>query len=90
MKQSKESDDIPADAWPTPKYVEPDHGAAVKSTRDQRTEMAKQMMDNVPCAFCSSLFPIEALEYCSACIKLYCYECIGDGRLCKDCRPLFG
>ena len=87
-QQAAGSDTAPADVWSTPKYVEPDRDT--KSTREQRTTMALDMKFNVPCAYCSSFFPEEVLEYCDSCVKLYCHDCIGDGRLCKNCRPVLG
>ena len=86
-KQNVSVDATPADAWTDPKYVEPTDHASPSSTREQRTEMAKTMYDHIPCANCTSLFPIEALDYCDVCMKVYCFECIGIGRICVNCRP---
>ena len=88
--QRKDVDTTPADAWSEPTYVEPDHSKPATSTRELRTDMARHMQDDTPCAFCRSLFPLEVLENCESCMQPHCYDCIGDGRLCKDCRPLTG
>lgn len=89
-KKTKADDPIPADAWSVPSYVEPDRSPTAQSTREYRTTMAKQMKDNVPCSYCSLLFPVEVLDECASCRMPYCYDCIGDGQLCVTCRPVMG
>ena len=85
-RQSTEIDTTPADAWSAPRHVEPDHSSTTKSTRERRTEMIKQMRNDIACAFCGSLFPDEALDECAVCEKLFCYECVGAAQFCKLCR----
>ena len=88
QKEVPEDDPIPAAAWKVPKYVEPDNDA--KSTRAQRQEMAEQMLGPywVPCNYCGSRFPKNALADCKSCAQSMCHECIDSNTLCKRCQPI--
>ena len=81
-------DEVPAEAWTAPSYVEPGLSPSASSTRASRTEMAQHMkFDHIPCHDCGSRFPWNATTECVICSHLFCAACIDDGQLCRSCRP---